>query len=67
MFTKSQDSPATSFSNALVSGKSHLKQGGQIVRLIFFIRKFWLPLLEYLQMFALLIKKNKKASLITIG
>ena len=36
VFTKSQDSTATEFSNALVPGKSHLKQGGQIVRLISF-------------------------------
>ena len=36
VFTKSQDSAATEFSNALVPGKkSHLKQGGQIVRLSF--------------------------------
>ena len=37
-FTKSQDSTATEFSNALVPGKKsgHLKQGGQIVRLISF-------------------------------
>ena len=36
VFTKSQDSTATEFSNALVPGKkkSHLKRGGQIVRLI---------------------------------
>ena len=33
----SQDSTTTEFSNALVPGKkSHLKQGGQIVRLISF-------------------------------
>ena len=37
VFTKSQDSIAKEFSNALVTGKkSHLKQGGQIVRLISF-------------------------------
>ena len=37
MFTRSQDSPATEFSNALVPGKkaSMRKQGGQIVGLIF--------------------------------
>ena len=37
MFTRSQDSPATEFSNALVPGKkaSTRKQGGQIVGLIF--------------------------------
>ena len=35
MFTRSQDSLATEFSNALVPGKRHLKQGGQIVCLIF--------------------------------
>jgi len=34
MFTKSQDSSATEFSNAPVV-KSHLKQVDQIVRLIF--------------------------------
>ena len=37
VFTKNQDSTATEFSNALVPGKkSHLKQGGQIVRLTSF-------------------------------
>ena len=37
VFTRSQDSTATEFSTALVPGKkSHLKQGGQIVRLISF-------------------------------
>ena len=37
VFTKSQDSTGTEFSTALVPGKkSHLKQGGQIVRLISF-------------------------------
>ena len=37
VFTKSQDSTATEFSNALLPGKkSHLKQGSQIVRLISF-------------------------------
>ena len=36
MSTRSQDSPATEFSNALVPGrKASIKQGGQIVCLIF--------------------------------
>ena len=37
MFTRSQDSPATEFSNALVPGKkaSIIMQGGRIVGLIF--------------------------------
>ena len=35
VFTRSQDSLATEFSNALVLAKRHLKQGGQIVCLIF--------------------------------
>ena len=44
VFTKTQDSTATEFLNALVPGKkNHLKQGGQIVRLISFsYGKFWL-------------------------
>ena len=61
VFTKSQDSTATEFSNALVPGKkSHLKQGGQIVRLI----SFSYGNSGYLQMFASLVKKS--TSLITI-
>ena len=46
MFTKSQDSTTTEFSNALVPGKN-----GQIVRLVFHT--------EILQMFASLVKKKK--------
>ena len=35
MFTRSQDSPATEFRTLWSLAKRHLKQGGQIVGLIF--------------------------------
>ena len=59
MFTKSQDSTKTEFSNALVPGKkSHLKQGGQIVHSSFHT-EILATLLAYLQIFASLVKKKK--------
>jgi len=57
MFTKSQDSSATEFPNALMV-KNHLKQVDQIVHLIF-STKIMVSLLKFWQMFALLIKKKK--------
>ena len=45
LFTKSQDSSATEFSNAPVV-KSHLKQVDQIVPLIFFLTEILVSLLQ---------------------
>ena len=56
MFSKSQDSSATEFSNALVV-KSNLKQVDQTVRLILLARKFWFLYLN-IDIFASLMKKK---------
>ena len=56
MFSKSQDSSATEFSNALVV-KSNLKQVDQTVRLILLTRKFWFLYLN-IDIFASLTKKK---------
>ena len=59
MFTKSQDSAATEFSNALVPSKKPSKAGRSDYSFNFFHIEILATLLEYLQMFASLIKKKK--------
>ena len=59
MFTKSQDSAATEFSNALVPSKKPSKAERSDYSLNFFHTEIMATLLEYLQIFASLIKKKK--------
>ena len=60
MFTRSQDSPATEFSNTLSLAKRHLKKGGQTVCLIFLYGiEILATLIEYFQMFSSLTMQKK--------
>ena len=59
MFSKSQDSPATEFSNALVPGKKPSEAGLSDCSFNFFHTEILASLLEYSQKFASLTKKKK--------
>ena len=59
MFTRSQDSPTTEFSNALVPGKKASKAGRSDCLFDFFYTEILAILMKYFQMFSSLTMKKK--------
>ena len=55
MFTRSQDSPTTEFSNALVPGKKASKAGRSDCLFDFFYTEILATLIKYFQMFLLMV------------